>query len=152
MFVPTFGTHGHDDAFLTQTSTKTDGSRCYYPNYPAGRKQVICVYTRHYVSKRKSSPETDLTQPKQNKIGDCSKALFFFFFFLKTVLLRAPLFLTVTTEVHVDTCYREMGSPCLSRVAFSFSTLILARSSSSSSSCFLFSPSLFSSRYRATFL
>lgn len=75
-----------------------------------------------------------------------------FFFFLKTVLLRAPPFLTVTTEVHVDTCYREMGSPCLSRVAFSFSTLILARSSSSSSSCFLFSPSLFSSRYRATFL
>lgn len=151
MFVPTFGTHGHDDAFLTQTSTKTDGSRRYYPNYPAGRKQVMCIRGTMFP---KESQVLKLISHNQNKtkLVTAPKHFFSFFFFLKTVLLRAPPFLTVTTEVHVDTCYREMGSPCLSRVAFSFSTLILARSSSSSSSCFLFSPSLFSSRYRATFL
>lgn len=58
---------------------------------------------------------------------------------------QVPPFLT-------EACYRGIGRPCLSRAALSFSTLIFARKSSSSSSCFLFRPSRFSSRYNATFL
>lgn len=133
----------NDDRFLTLTWTQTDGNTGQ--SYTAICKQAFSVCTRHYVSKRNLSSETAFKHETDE--CDCSTA-----FSLHFKLLRASPFPTLATDVRVHACYRGIGSPCLSRAAFSFSTLILALRSSSSSSCFLFSPSLFSSRYTATFL